>query len=339
MSLFTFLRLNLLLVFCFLLFLCQPLAAQITPPSEEQIERFRKLARQKLQELQYYDFVADFVNINLYPDIGSSVYDISDYGDSSITMIKIPFSHDFDMGKGWTPFIQCNLGLFDSTATMEDLNDRLGFDKSLQDAEVTSNWMGISLLVGGGVSIPITENLKISPSVDFAYSYFENESEFSGPGGDILYKILNGLATDWEVSTYTYIGSLQLDYQKEIYGMQLKLIEKFSYIYTQFDHEDEFLNDFHSKDSIFATRLDLEDQFKADLWGWGLGWSLFLGHYRFDLTDSKLLGVVDYYNEVGGYIVTLPEKPLLGVTGLRLGASYIFGNNITGYSIRLGFDF
>ncbi len=167
MSLFTVLRLNLLLVFCFLLFLCQPLAAQVTSPSEEQIERFRKLARQKLQELQYYDFVADFVNINLYPDIGSSVYDISDYGDSSITMINIPFSHDFDMGKGCAPFIQCNYGLFDSTATMEDLNDRQGFDKILQDAEATSDWMGISLLVGGGVNIPITESLTISPSVDF----------------------------------------------------------------------------------------------------------------------------------------------------------------------------
>lgn len=318
---------------------CRPISAQVPAPPQDQIDRLRAAARQKLQELQYYDFVADFVNMSLYPDIGSSTYDISDYGDSSIKLLKIPFSQDFDVGKDWTPFVEFNLGLFESTSHVDNLKDRLGFGGVLPDAEVTSDWEGISLLVGSGISIPISEHWAFKPSVDFALSYFENDSEFSGPGSAVFYKILNGLAADWEVTTYTYIASLQADYESEIAGMNLKLIGKLSYLYTQFDHHDEILNDFHSKDTILSSRVDLEDRFGFDIWGWELGWIVFAGHYRFDITDSKLMGVVRYYNEVGGYLTSAPDKPILGVSSARLGMAYIFGSNINGFSIGIGFDF
>ena len=318
---------------------CNPLYALTSAPSQDQIDRLRVAARQKLQDLQYYDFVADFVNINLYPDIGSSVYDISDYGDSSINILKIPFSHEFDSEMKWTPFVEFNLGLFRSNSYIADLQNRFEFDAILEDSEVTSDWKGISLLIGGGASTQISDHWSFKPSVDFAWSYFENESEFSGPGRDVFFKILNGLATDWEVNTYTYIASLQADYEREVAGMTIQLIEKFSYLYTQFDHHDEILNDFNSKDTIWASRIDVEDSFEVHLWGWELGWSLFAGHYRFDLSDSELMGLIKYYNEVGGYLITAPGKKILGVSRVRLGTSYIFGNNISGYSIGLGFDF
>ncbi len=315
-----------------------PLNAQGSS-SQDQIDRLRTAARQKLQDLQYYDFVADFVNMNLYPDIGSSSYDISDYGDTSINMLKIPYSHDFDIEKKWMLFTEFSLGLFKSSSHVDSLKDRLKFDEILPDAEVESDWKGVSLLMGGGVSYPVSDHWVVKPSVDFALSYFENESEFSGPGSDIFYKILNGLATDWEVTTYTYITSLQADYEREFAGVQLTFIEKLSYLYTQFDHHDEILNDFHSKDTILSSRVDLEDNFADKLWGWQLGWNVYAGHYRFDLTDSKLMGVVRYYNEVGGSILTSPTEPILGVSSARLGLSYIFGSNISGFSIRVGFDF
>ncbi len=313
--------------------------AQIPIPPQDQIDRLRIAARQKLQELQYYDFVADFVNINIYPDIGSSVYDIDDYGESSIAMLKIPISHDFDIGKEWSLFAEFNLGLFSSTAHIDSLQDRLGFEGVLPDAEVSSDWKGVSILIGGGINIPISDRWTFKPSVDVAFSYFENESDFSGPGSDVFYQILNGIATDWEVDTYTYIGSLQVDYEREIVGMELTLIGKISYLFTQFDHHDEILNDFDSEDTILSSRLDLEDSFGFDLFGWEMGWKTFIGHYRFDLTDSKLMGVVKYYNEVGGYLTTTPDKPILGASSARLGISYIFGEDITGYSIGIGVDF
>lgn len=327
------------LLFCIAFFSPSSTSAQIPLPPQDQIDRLRAAARLKLQELQYYDFVADFVNINLYPDIGSSSYDISDYGDSSISMVKIPFSHDFDIDKAWTPFAEFNLGLFGSTSHVENLQDRFEFAQSFPEAEVTSDWKGVSLLAGGGVSFPISDHWFIKPSADLAFSYFENESEFSGPGSELFFKILNGLATDWEVNTYTYIVSLQADYEREVAGVNLKLIEKLSFLHTQFDHHDEILNDFYSSDTILSSRVDLEDNFGIDLWGWELGWNFFAGHYRFDLSDSKLMGVVKYYNEVGAYLTTGPGNPVFGVSRARFGMSYIFGSNITGFSIRLGFDF
>jgi hypothetical protein len=320
-----------------LLWSCSLWSQGLIPP--EDVDRLRAAARQQLQEMQYYDFVADFVSMNVNSDIGSSHYEISGAGDSTMDKFQIPFTIDIDMGGDWKPFAAFNIGLFKSVSHVENLQDAFEFDVVIPETNLVSQWQGISLFVGGGVSIPISEHWSFKPTIGFAWSYFENESEYSGPGAESLYRILNGLATDWEVDTYTSVTTLQVDYERDFDGLKLHLIEKIGWYYTRFDHHDQYLNDFTVEDALFTSRLDVENLFGLDVFDWELGWTTFVAHHRLDLGDSESTGAVKYYNEVGGYFMTVMDKKILGVTRLRFGASYVFGPNIRGASFGLGFDF
>jgi hypothetical protein len=341
-ALILFLHLSLILLCC-LCFLSNVLAQDLTP---EEISQLKAKIRERLDDLNYYHTVASFVNLNLYPDISSSKYDIDNVGGSSISMIKLPITYDLGPeGWEWKPFIEGNLSYMKAYSSYDNLESLLGrFDtgenpNNLDDTEADMEWTGYSALIGIGVKIPITQTWSFSPSMDLAWSRFENDTEFSGPGGADYQELLDGLATNWTLDTLTYVGSLRFDYEKELDEIVLHLIGKYSHMYTDFRHDDDILNDFNVSNDILTGQIDLRGPLGYSFKDNDLGWDLFLAYHHFTGEVGSLVGAVDYYNEIGVFIRTDFAREVLYTNSLKLGTSYVHGDDIEGYTFRLSFGF
>ena len=333
---------NLVLLFCLCL-LPYAFGQSLAP---EELDHLKADIRERLDDLNYYHTVASFVNLNLYPDISSSNYDIDNIGGSSISMIKFPFTYDVGpKDLDWVPFLEGAFSYMKAYSSYDNLENILGrFDtsgdqKSLKETEADMEWTGYSALIGIGIKVPISEAWSFRPSIDIAWSRFENDTEFRGPGGSGYQELLDGLATNWILDTITYVGSLRFDYEKKLEKTVFHFTGKHSYMYTDFRHDDDILNDYNVTNNIFTGQIDLKGPFGLSFKGNELSWDLFFAHYRFEGEVGSLVGAVDYYNENGFFIQTDFAKELLYTNGLKLGLSYVWGDDIEGYNFRLGFTF
>jgi hypothetical protein len=332
---------NLVLLFC--LCLLPSAFGQLTPG---EIDQLKVEIRERLDDQNYYHSVASFVNLNLYMDISSSNFDIDNVGGSHINMIKIPFTYDIGPEHlDWAPFIEGNFSYMKAYSHFDSLESLLGpiplgggqepYDETDADLE----WTGYSALIGIGLKVPLSDTWSFRPSIDIAWSRFENETEFSGPGESYYQELLDGLATNWVLDTVTYVGSLRFDYEKKLEKTVFHFTGKHSYMYTDFRHDDDILNDYNVTNNIFTGQIDLKGPFGLSFKGNELSWDLFFAHYRFEGEVGSLVGAVDYYNENGFFIQTDFAKELLYISGLKLGLSYVWGDDIEGYNFRLGFTF
>jgi len=312
----------------------------------EEIDPLKAEIRERLDELHYYHIVASFINLNLYQDISSSRYDIDNVGGSSLQMIKIPFA--FDAGPkrfSWIPFVEGNISYMKAYSQFDSLESLLGpiapsgYQEPFDETDADMEWTGYSALIGIGLKVPISDIWSLRPSIDVAWSRFENKTEFFGPGESYYQELLDGLATNWILDTITYVGSLRFDYEKKLEKSVFHFTGKYSYMYTDFYHDDEILNDFHVTNNIFTGQIDMKGPFGLTFKGNELGWNIFFAHYRFEGEVGSLVGVVDYYNENGFFLQTDFAKELLFANGLKLGFAYIWGDDIEGYTFRLNFIF
>jgi hypothetical protein len=336
------------LYLCILFFLC----CCIIPPAygqnltPEEIDQLRKKIYERLDDLNYYHSIASFVNLNLYPDISSSKYDIDNVGGSSISMIKFPFTYDVGPEDlTWKPFTEMAFSYMKAYSSYDNLESLLGrLDvgediDTLDKTEADMEWTGYSALIGIGIKAPLSECWSFRPSIDVAWSRFDNDTEFSGPGGPDYQELLDGLATNWTLDTITYVGSLRFDYEKALKKMVFHFTGKYSHLYTDFRHVDNILNDFHISNDIITGQIDLKGPLGYSIKGNDLGWDIFVAHHRFEGEVGSLLGVVDFYNELGLFVRTDFAREILYTNSLKIGFSYVNGDDIEGYTFRLSFGF
>lgn len=312
----------------------------------EEYDQLKANIRERLDDLNYYHSIASFINLNLYPDISSSQYDIDNTGSSSINMLKLPFEYDTGLETlDWTLFIEADVSFMKAYSSYENLESLLGRldigedPDTLEKTEAEMEWTGYSGLIGMGIKIPISDEWSFRPSIDIAWSRFENKTEFSGPGGPEYQGLLDGLATNWVLDTLTYVGSLRIDYEKELKKTIVHLTGKYSHMYTDFRHDDDVLDDFKVTNDIFTGQIDLKGPFGLAFKGNDLGWNLFFAHHRFEGEIGSLVGAVDYYNENGFFIRTDFAKKIIVFSRLKFGLSYVWGDDIEGYKFRLSFGF
>jgi hypothetical protein len=324
----------------------------ILPPAHgqnlslEETEQLEAKFRERLDDLNYYHTVASFVNLNLYPDISSSKYDIDNVGGSSISMLKLPLTYEAGPEDlAWKPFFEGTFSYMKASSSYDNLETLLGrFDTgedsdTLDKTEADMEWVGYSALIGIGIKVPLSDTWSFRPSIDVAWSHFENDTEFSGPGGPDYQELLDGLATNWILDTITYVGSLRFDYEKELKKTVFHFTGKYSHMYTDFRHDDDILNDFHVSNDIFTGQIDLKGPLGYSIKGNDLGWDLFFAHHRFEGEIGSLVGVVDYYNENGFFIQTDFAEEILYANYLKIGFSYVWGDDIEGYTFRLSLGF
>lgn len=231
----------------------------------------------------------------------------------------IPLS---DLDVGWQPRLQGNMGYLDSS---NHLRDPLAGD--------TSELKTFAIEFGGGARFWTSQSFSLAPTVMVLYGRTD-DTYLAGSmfGRENLTELRQLGLADWSVDTWTLRPALNVQY---IVAIDRALITLSSDPTGFFTHgfARSNLNLRVGGDSGFVTnKIDLDIPLGVGLDGHELRSGGYLS--RTDLFGDLKTGLeVQHLNEIHGRIVLDFLNQLWKVQWLGVGASYIWGTSITGWTV------
>lgn len=232
----------------------------------------------------------------------------------------IPLS---DLSIGWQPQIQGNMGYLQSS-------NHLQIPLLARD---TTELKTFAMEFGGGARFWTSENLSFAPTVMILYGRTDDDySAQSAFGRRNLPELQQLGLVDWSIATWTLRPALDIQY---IVALGRALIT-FSSDPTGFYTHGFARSNIHVRvggDSGFVTnKIDLDIPLGVALYGHELRSGGYIS--RTDLLGDLKTGLgVQHLNELHGRIVLDYLNELWKVQWLGLGASYIWGTNIRGWTV------
>jgi hypothetical protein len=228
-----------------------------------------------------------------------------------------------DLNVGWQPRIQGNMGYLDSSDHLQD--PLLAGD--------TSELRTFAIEFGGGARFWTSDSFSLAPTVMVLYGRTDDtysaQSVFGRQNLPELQQL--GLA-DWSVDTWSFRPALNLQYVVAIERALITISADPTGFFTHgFDRSSPYVR--VGGDSGFVTnKIDLDIPLAVELDGHELRSGGYLS--RTDLFGDLKTGLgVQHLNELHGRIVLDFLNQLWKVQWLGLGASYIWGTNIDGWTV------
>lgn len=327
-----------ILLLLFSLFLLSPpLARAQQGPSQSDIDEFRKLLSELLQQGDFANFLAGVLNVTISPDIAAANYDVTndDGDDRQMSTFKIPLGTVFDLPKpGWKLVLSGNLGYLHAkdevTAILPDYNVDTNFD---------IKWTAYTAQGGLGLKVPITESVYVYPHAAVAYSYLKNDADYPNSRlKQLLAPLFEGIITDFDVQSMTYSAALGLGYKDALGPVGLHLRGMYTYAYTDsFDQTNE-VQSITEDTQTLVVRLETNGPTGLDIAGHGVRWLGLAGYTTFFGPNRDTLGFT-YIAEVGaGFDINISTANVF-LERIGLKGSYLFGDDMTGWQIGIVYDF
>ena len=226
---------------------------------------------------------------------------------------------------GWQPRLQGNMGWLDATQHLH------GGVVEGDSTEVKS--YGIEF--GGGARLWVNDRLSFAPTLMGLYGHMSQtytaNSAFARANLDLATQL--GLA-NWNVDTWTLITGVDIQYVYTWNRTILSLSSLPVYYHTEsFESSNVRLN-VNGDSGTWANMIDVDIPLGVELWGHELRsggyyrWTGLYGGLRSGLNESHL-------NEIHGRVVLDFLNQLWKVQWIGIGASYVRGPDITGWTAGL----
>ena len=259
-------------------------------------------------------------------------FSFGESADASIAVTKLGGSGDIgdpqplgSLAVGWQPRVQGNMGSLDGTQTLHS---------SLVEGDVTEiRTYGIEF--GGGARFWVTDRLSFTPTVMGLYgrsseSYTAN-SAFMRANLDKAREL--GLV-DWEADTWTVITGVDIEYVMRWDRTIVSLSSLPVYYRTEtFQSSNTHVN-IRGDSGSWSNTIDVDIPLGMQFYGHELrsgGYYRWIGFYG-DLKDGFQRSNL---NEIHGRVALDFLNQLWKVQWIGIGASYLWGPNITGWSAGL----
>lgn len=318
--------------------LCGQAMAELTPA---EIEYVRELYRdQTRHDLGFVKMLAGLTNMVLSPDLSSAFFKIEDEGDGpgvKLSTTKVPIYHTFKSKEhDWSVFAGVVLSYLRAS---EDIDTPVEFDDNIERLAANSSWKGYSGNAEAGFNYPLGLGFTLSPSVGFGVAQLRSSADYLNAfGNKDLGPIINGVTTNFYVDTLNYTASLAMSYENTLGPVALLAKVKYSYVYTDAYDSTDDVQMFHESTNLVNGRLELQGPTGLAPWGLPLGWEVFTAQTWFPDLDKDALGFT-YYCELGAALAVDIARAGLPIGALKLGGSALAGDNITGWSVILGYSF
>jgi hypothetical protein len=226
---------------------------------------------------------------------------------------------------GWQPRVQGNMGWLDGT---QHLNS------SLLEGDITEI-KTYGLEFGGGARFWLNDRFSVAPTLMGLYGHssetYTANSAFMRANLEQARQL--GLV-DWDVDTWTLITGVDVEYLLTLHRTIITLSSQPVYFHTEsFNSSSVHLN-VRGDSSSWANTIDVDVPLGVQLYGHELRsggfyrWTGLYGDLRTGLNQSNL-------NEIHGRVVLDFLNQLWKAQWIGLGASYIRGPNITGWTVGL----
>jgi len=227
-----------------------------------------------------------------------------------------------DLDIGWQPRLQGNMGYLNSTN--QPTSGLLAGDKS----EVTT----YAIEFGGGARFWLSDRLSVAPTLMGLYGDTSNSYTVRSAfmKANLSRAIELGLV-DWRIKTWTLRPALNVQYVVAVNRAIITLSSDPTFFYTRGFNSSNSNVRINGDSGALANKIDVDVPLGIEIFGHELR----SGGY---LTRTELLGdlrsglEVQHINEIHGRLVLDFLQQLWKVQWLGVGASYLWGTDIRGWT-------
>ena len=262
-------------------------------------------------------------NFTVEPSRGDDLdFGLSKFGGSGAIGDPRPIT---DTGMTWQPYVKGVLGYMsgDNRITFGTLNGN-AIDESV-----------FAVQFGGGAVLNINDRLSITPSIGVIYGHYESDFDDNNPAGAAAKRFLD--------VTLDSIGStpgLAVAYKIPAGSITVNLVSAYT-MYATSDMSDE--DESHGIKAngtthVWENKVDVDVPLDWEVWNSKLHTGGFISHTALfgDITDTSN---VDNFFTIHPRLVADVWGKMWKVSTIGLGASYYYGDNLTGWDFGIDVNF
>lgn len=242
--------------------------------------------------------------------------------DTRIRIFKLPWEREVDVGsRSGSLYVE-------AVAAYLEAEDGVSVETPDGLGTVEEDWRAYSGLAGVGWTQHVADRWKVRASLSASLMRIENHADYGGPGAGVLETAIDGVLVDFDAWAATGIGSLTLVHERELGVVHALVRARHAWAESDVFESTSPKQAGTSSSRFLNVRADLSGPTGLAVLGHDVAWGAFASRTDFLEIDVSL--GFDAVNEVGASLVD-------EVFGLRLGASYLFGPDVQGWSAGISF--
>jgi hypothetical protein len=251
-------------------------------------------------------------------------------GDTDIDLIKVPLTHTFGNEEDVIrPQVRGVLGSLESKRSIAT-----GGPGTIDDF---SRLEVLTAGLSGGFVYRAWKELRITPLIGAAYSHIKRRYDYNNSFSQTNLLPFDREAFNTSVDVMTYSPSVEVDYTFRSGETTLIPKMRYAHLFNDSVSSKSSVIDVSSDSGMLQSFIDIETPLGYSLYGQALGLHPFI--VRTDVFGSaKEARGPNYFHEVGADL-TFKDSTRKLFEGFSLGASYIFGDDFSGYRIGVGLIF
>jgi hypothetical protein len=301
--------------------------------AQSDIDGIRDQLAKDLRDVHIGAGYAAIVDFAVSRDISAATFypdEMDGVTDPKLTSIKIPFRFSLGSeGAPTRPFVQGHFAYQTLNADYELLADEL----------IRSEWKTLGGSLSGGFEVSLGETMKLIPAVSVGYGRIENRANYTGPvGREFLQPIFSNLVFDWEANALVYGASLGLDYRRQYGRVDLEVLGNLTHHLVESTSASTELAEFDGHVTAFDLEVNAVHPTSMTLGGYPLSIVGLFGMTSIFGPDRDALGFDRFFETGLGLQGDLSSRGWK-VTSLRLGLKAIYGPDVTGWGLIVGYEF
>lgn len=256
--------------------------------------------------------------------------DAAGVGDTDIDLIKIPLTHTFgDNEDILRPQVRGVLGSLESKRSVAT-----GGPGTVDDF---SRLEVLTAGLSGGFVYRAWKELRVTPLIGAAYSHIKRRYDYNNVFSQTNLLPFDREAFNTSVDVMTYSPTLEVDYTFRNGETTFIPKMRYAHLFNDSVSSKSSVIDVNSDSGMLQSFIDIETPLGYSVFGQALGLHPFI--VRTDVFGSaKEARGPNYFHEIGADL-TFKDSTRTILQGFSLGASYIFGDNFSGYRIGIGLIF
>ena len=303
---------------------------------EDIIASTRELVKQELNPARIGVGYGALMNFSAEPMLSSATYRIGEENgeDPVIYLHKIPIRYEFSLNSSSdrTAFLEANFGYL-------NMEQNFRLSESAPDKLITSNWKTYSVMVGGGIKMPVGMGFSFAPALHGGIAHLKNDATYYGELANIFFKpTYEGLVFDWSTNAMLLAGTATLGYENTWKSFQFDA--KFSYSFNYIDtyNESSSYQVFSTSINVTSAKVDITHPLGISFFDYPLSGVVHAGNSTFVGPNRDALDFSSF-NEFGFSLKTNISAKGWLIKSISLGGMGIVGDNVHGWSLLFDYDF
>lgn len=277
------------------------------------------------------DLFAGFLGVTLAEEISGASLRIdngSGAEDTQLDTFRLPWSTDLE-------FEGLHGALHLSGAAGVLLGqDSVGLDTPSGFATVEEEWTMAGAVFGVGWGFPLDARWTLRPEATLALGYLDNDARYNAAGAIELAPLIDGTLVNWDGWAFGPAANLTLERARDPTCLAFGIEGRYTLARTHVFEASSSAQEGQDSTRILAARAELGAPLEQAADGAVLSsWDVYAGGLQLGDVEDEALGFERFLELGVGWTQDLPRLP-----PTRLGAGWIFGEDVRGFTLGLSFD-